>query len=233
MKTNKRENRNALSFSSSPLQLWPVDGEAMLPPPPPLPFPPPPPPRSPSPSSCSSSTPSPPSTTHPRDPLSLSHLSSSSSSSPPTLAGRLSGSGSGSSGMPLWLHFFREFPQVALKLEANQRFARASGYNKMVVADCPSSSLFSDSFAPRFVGSFGRKHAFTAEWQHRPATPRRLQSSDSAGAASPVPVPPSSGISSSSSTAMQAASPEPCVALRAANGMYWSVHQKDGSLSLV
>jgi hypothetical protein len=112
---------------------------------------------------------------------------------------------------PHWLHFFHDFPRVALKSEAAQRFVRTVGA-KQVQADYPLTRLL-DVEPPTSAGakSAGQKYLFTAEWRHKGQPTSSTSSAAAASAAD------HSG---------------DCVALKAANGVYCSVERKDGSFSL-
>lgn len=105
-----------------------------------------------------------------------------------------------------WLHFFKEFPRIVLKVEANQRYVRMVN-KKRLVADVQPNKMFEEQ--PVGVSGWTSwKYMFIAEWRHKGQPMRSSR-------------PPSADAS------------EDCVALKASNGMYLSVEQKDGSLSLV
>jgi hypothetical protein len=110
---------------------------------------------------------------------------------------------------PHWLHFFHDFPRVALRSEASQRFLRTVGC-KQLQADFQLARLLeveASAPAPRGGGSSaGKKYLFVAEWRHKGQRNSSVTSADDHS--------------------------NDCVALKAANGMYCSVEQKDGSLSL-
>lgn len=139
------------------------------------------------------------------------HRLASSTSSLPSLPSPSSSSSTTPAITSHWMYFFKEFPRVIFKFEANQRYMRVSA-GKRIEAGFPINRPFDVPIQRLGNSSISSKYMFIAEWRHlgqQSATLRgnaTLSSADASG---------------------------DCVALKAPNGMYLSVEQKDGSLTLV